>query len=247
MIPVQRPSLSRSSTNTTVLHVPLAKNHDEEACDQTPFFDDSLSDTLSAPTYKNGDDDATQERRPRRPWKCFYSSPIWLVTTLILLIVCVFQAVLHHVAPSYENGFSTDLADLTSALRLRQTRFTGSIRNWANGTMYSAQPALDTQGRRFTGTPSEDIDAAWHDLIYGRHVRFTDREVDWLRHDRGIPTITMINETTRTPANRAGHYGGPGHAAFPTLSQWHSQTHRQGILRQQIARDDVGTLRADAS
>ncbi|KAK4890133.1 hypothetical protein LTR27_011125 [Elasticomyces elasticus] len=150
-----------------------------------------------------------------RKW---YTSSAWLFFTIGLLCIIIGQnAFLYFAACGYEDGFQTDIAFLKPSIKLHHTRFAGAIRATADGnTMHVPEPALDAKGRRFTGTPSEDIDAAWHDLTYGRYVAFTPAEVKKLNSDTGVPELLplqkskYIDEATNTSlVPEEGYYGGP--------------------------------------
>ncbi|KAK3627549.1 hypothetical protein LTR56_019133 [Elasticomyces elasticus] len=150
-----------------------------------------------------------------RKW---YNSSVWLFFTIGLLCLIIGQnAFLYFAACGYEDGFQTDIAFLKPFIKLHHTRFAGPIHATADGnTMHVPEPALDAKGRRFTGTPSEDIDAAWHDLIYGRYVAFTPAEIKKLNSDTGVPELLplqkskYVDEATNTSlVPEAGYYGGP--------------------------------------
>ncbi|KAK0924025.1 hypothetical protein LTR91_011512 [Friedmanniomyces endolithicus] len=101
-------------------------------------------------------------------------------------------------------------------------RFAGAVHATADGHgLYVPSPALDRHGRRFTGPPSPAVDAAWHDLIYGRYVRLLPGEVTALNRASGVPALTPLpitdylaspesdgnNDTVLVP--QEGFYGGP--------------------------------------
>jgi hypothetical protein len=100
---------------------------------------------------------------------------------------------------------------LTPSIHLHKTRFASGIRATFDGeSLYVPEPALDDLGRPFTGPGSPEIDAAWHDLIYGRYVRFTDAEKSWLNADDGIPHLTPLQPTyNSTFIPEEGFYGAP--------------------------------------
>lgn len=79
--------------------------------------------------------------------------------------------------------------------------------------MHVPEPALDHQGRRFTGPPSPDVDAAWHDLIYGRYVSFTIPEYDWLNRDPVMPPMLPLPVAEANSDHmlvpKEAYYGGP--------------------------------------
>lgn len=99
-------------------------------------------------------------------------------------------------------------ADLKPAIKMHQTRFAGAIRDRADGSMHVPVPAVDKYGRRFSGPPTEEVDAAWEELIFGRYVNFRDEEVKWMNRDSGVPDLTFTNMTI--PKQLVpGIYGGP--------------------------------------
>ncbi|KAK4950964.1 hypothetical protein LTR10_010957 [Elasticomyces elasticus] len=158
--------------------------------------------------------EAVVVQQPRK----WYTSSVWLFFTIGLLCLIIGQnAFLYFAACGYEDGFQTDIAFLKPSIKLHHTRFAGAIHATADGnTMHVPEPALDAKGRRFTGTPSEDIDAAWHDLIYGRYVAFTPAEIKTLNSDTGVPELLplqkskYIDEATNTSlVPEEGYYGGP--------------------------------------
>ncbi|KAK0272860.1 hypothetical protein LTS16_023597 [Friedmanniomyces endolithicus] len=116
--------------------------------------------------------------------------------------------------------FPDDLGPLPPPSSL--TRFAGAVHATPDGNaLYVPSPALDSHGRRFTGPPSPDVDAAWHDLIYGRYVRFSPWEVAALNRASDVPVLTPLpitdylaspesdgnNDTILVP--QEGFYGGP--------------------------------------
>ncbi|KAK5744232.1 hypothetical protein LTR17_002262 [Elasticomyces elasticus] len=158
--------------------------------------------------------EAVVVEQPRK----WYNSSIWLFFTIGLFCLIIGQnAFLYFAACGYEDGFQTDIAFLKPSIKLHHTRFAGAIRATADGnTMHVPEPALDAKGRGFTGTPSEDIDAAWRDLTYGRYVAFTPAEIKKLNSDTGVPELLplqkskYIDEATNTSLVPAeGYYGGP--------------------------------------
>ncbi|KAK0273527.1 hypothetical protein LTR35_012277 [Friedmanniomyces endolithicus] len=101
-------------------------------------------------------------------------------------------------------------------------RFAGAVHATPDGNaLYVPSPALDSRGRRFTGAPSPEVDAAWHELIYGRYVRLLPSEVAALDRVPGVPALTPLpitdylaspesdgnNDTVLVP--QEGLYGGP--------------------------------------
>ena len=98
-------------------------------------------------------------------------------------------------------------AALKSSVKLHGRRFTGPIHDEANGSMLWI-PSEDKYGRVFAGPPTEDIDAAWDELIYGRYVNFTKSEVSWLNNDKGLPHLTFI-DLSIPGSIEPGFYGGP--------------------------------------
>ncbi|KAK1064953.1 hypothetical protein LTR33_011943 [Friedmanniomyces endolithicus] len=104
------------------------------------------------------------------------------------------------------------------------TRFAGAVHATPDGNgLHVPSPALDALGRRFTGPPSPAVDAAWHDLTYGRYVRLLPWEVAALNRGPGVPPLTPLpitdylaspetdngnnNDTILVP--QEGFYGGP--------------------------------------
>lgn len=79
--------------------------------------------------------------------------------------------------------------------------------------MHVPEPALDHQGRRYAGPASPDVDAAWHDLIYGRYVSFTVPEHDWLNNDTIVPQMLQLpvvdTKSNPTLVPQEAYYGGP--------------------------------------
>jgi len=116
--------------------------------------------------------------------------------------------------------FPDDLGPLQPPSSL--TRFAGAVHATPDGNaLYVPSPALDSHGRRFTGPPSPDVDAAWHDLIYGRYVRLLPWEITALNRASDVPALTPLpitdyiaspesdgnNDTILVP--QEGFYGGP--------------------------------------
>ncbi|KAK1817536.1 hypothetical protein LTR12_008061 [Friedmanniomyces endolithicus] len=106
-----------------------------------------------------------------------------------------------------------------------RTRFAGAVHATPDGNgLHVPSPALDALGRRFTGPPSQAVDAAWHDLIYGRYVRLLPWEVAALNRASDVPALALLpitdylsvsesdnsnngNDTVLVP--QEGYYGGP--------------------------------------
>ncbi|KAF2770278.1 hypothetical protein EJ03DRAFT_78186 [Teratosphaeria nubilosa] len=191
----------------------------DESTDQTPFLQDTSDRASSdAPKLESNFDvenESTRQHQHARINKrsrlhdCA-SSPIWLISTLVLLTIIIAQNILATHYASYEHGFSTDISALKPALKMQKTRFKSAIRDLPNATMHVPEPALDSNGRHFTGPPSDEIDAAWDDLISGRYERFTDSEVAWLNSDAGLAAVVPIDEPqAEWMRGEAGVYGGP--------------------------------------
>lgn len=75
--------------------------------------------------------------------------------------------------------------------------------------MHVPEPSVDRQGRLYAGPPTPEIDEAWHDLIFGRYVHFTDSEIDWMNSDPGIPQLTPLSPKMTSIIHTDGYYGGP--------------------------------------
>ncbi|TKA78085.1 hypothetical protein B0A55_03276 [Friedmanniomyces simplex] len=194
--------------------------------DDTTIHEDSINAHDHDPLLEDDDLELGKERsaisppleaaavaEPRR----WYHSPAWLFCAVGLLCLVVIQnAVFFLESCGYESGFKTELAYLKPSIKLHRTRFTGAIRATADGNgLHVPEPALDAHGRRFTGPPSPAVDAAWHDLIYGRYVPFTPSEINVLNTDTGVPPLLPLSLTNQSGTDgqvlvpREGYYGGP--------------------------------------
>ncbi|KAH9823748.1 Dimethylamine methyltransferase MtbB1 [Teratosphaeria destructans] len=191
----------------------------DDSTDQTPFLQDTSdrasTDALKIESNLDIENDSTRQNQHARINKrsrlyACASSPIWLISTLILLTIVITQNILATHYASYNHGFSTDISALKPALKMQKTRFKSAIRDLPNATMHVPEPALDSKARQFTGPPSDEIDAAWDDLIHGRYERFTDSEVAWLNADAGLAAVVPIDEPqAEWMRGEAGVYGGP--------------------------------------
>lgn len=178
-----------------------------EADDHTPFLEESAGAGPSSNRLDNGTKPVTYGISTVRRWM---SSPVWFITSLVLLSLLLFQAILLvRTSQTYGVGFHNEIAALKPAIQLTETRFKSAILTFPNGTMYVPDPSLDSKGRLYAGPPSDEIDAAWHDLLYGRYVRFTDEEVLWLNSDSTLPSLTPITTEQTRRINETGYYGGP--------------------------------------
>jgi hypothetical protein len=186
----------------------------DEVPDQTPLLQDTSApvstnhsrDTSFTERFSFDEGPDTIRKRSALQWLGW---PVICLTLLVWLIVRETQFHFATRAPSYQLGFNTDLAALKPALQLKEVRFQGAIRSTENGTMHVPSPSVDSKGRRFVGPPSDEIDAAWSDLIYGRYVSFTDAELDWLNKDIGVPALLPLNTSDTSHIPREGFYGGP--------------------------------------
>ncbi|KAK5109337.1 hypothetical protein LTR62_007106 [Meristemomyces frigidus] len=175
-----------------------------QAEDAVPFFDrDEANDDFVWPDFET----RTLLRR-----RCAsYNSCLWLSALLFLLGIIIAQNVYLIISSAKSNEPTTELEYLKPHIRTERTRFAGALRATPDGSsLYVPEPALDTQGRRFTGPPSPEIDEAWHNLLYGRYVRLTDAEVNWLNSDPSLPSLQSlapIPNSTFIPLE--GFYGGP--------------------------------------
>ncbi|KAK3075178.1 hypothetical protein LTR53_001709 [Teratosphaeriaceae sp. CCFEE 6253] len=210
--PVQRQdsniNMSAGSSGTTGAY----ERRDSASDDQPLLEDDDLTlvkeMSITSPRLESS------QQVVRRPMR-WYQSSAWLVCSVVLLSWILLQKTIFASSCGYEEGFKTDVAYLQSSIRLHRTRFAGAIRATPDGNrMYVPEPALDRQGRPFTGPPSPEIDAAWHDMIYGRYVKFTDLEVNKLNGDKGVPPLLPLPVTHNTDTDynlvpQTGFYGGP--------------------------------------
>ena len=98
-------------------------------------------------------------------------------------------------------------AILRPAIKVTRTRFAGAVHN-EDGNMSIPNPTVDGQGRRFTGPPSKEIDAAWDNLLFGRYVRLSDSEVHWLNRDKTLPALSYTNLTVSDKLS-PGYHAGP--------------------------------------
>lgn len=96
---------------------------------------------------------------------------------------------------------------MKSSIRLHQIQFSSAIRDHPNGTLYMA---FDPSEPRYVGPPSDEIDAAWRELLKGRYIRFSDEETSWLNKDKKIPT-GLLEELPSYGHSipTSGNYGGP--------------------------------------
>ena len=123
---------------------------DMEACEYEKLTD----------TYEN----TTQhQHRPR-----YFNINFWFLTTVLLLAFCILQNVRSLRADgsgSYEKGFTTDFPDAYRTVGLDRRRFTSSLRDYPNGTLYMVS---DASQRQYVGLPNPTIDANWDALTQGR-------------------------------------------------------------------------------
>ncbi|TKA33322.1 hypothetical protein B0A50_00875 [Salinomyces thailandicus] len=138
---------------------------------------------------------ASKPRRFTNRCPTSLSSPLWVLSTLLLLALLIVQ----HTRPTlpepnrgtYESGFPTDLPALKPYIRLHSPRFTASaILDLPDGVLTLAEPARDGLGRAFTGKSSAGIDAAWRDLLRARYAAVPREGIEWLNSDEGVPGLT---------------------------------------------------------
>ncbi|KAK3111430.1 hypothetical protein LTR53_013339 [Teratosphaeriaceae sp. CCFEE 6253] len=195
--PVQRQdsniNMSAGSSGTTGPY----ERRDSASDDQPLLEDDDLTlvkeMSITSPRLESS------QQVVRWPMR-WYQSSAWLVCSVVLLSWILLQSTIFASSCGYQEGFKTDV---------------GAIRATPDGNrMYVPEPALDRQGRPFTGPPSAEIDAAWHDMIYGRYVKFTDLEVNKLNGDRGVPPLLALPVSSNADSEydlvpQIGYYGGP--------------------------------------
>lgn len=102
------------------------------------------------------------QHRPR-----YFDINFWFLTTILLLAFSIVQNVRNlrsSGSGSYETGFATDLPDAHRTVGLDQRRFTSSLKDHPNGTLYMVSDASQLQ---YVGLPSPTIDANWDALTHG--------------------------------------------------------------------------------
>jgi len=105
----------------------------------------------------------TTQHRPR-----YFNINFWFLTTVLLLAFLIVQNVpdlRSRGLGSYEKGFTTDFPDAHRTVGLEQRRFTSSLRDYPNGTLYMVSDASQDQ---YVGLPSPGIDGNWDALTHGR-------------------------------------------------------------------------------
>ncbi|KAK4555796.1 hypothetical protein LTR86_007016 [Recurvomyces mirabilis] len=176
---------------------------DTEAGADVPFLRDGEPKEDSSPDFCDSHIEPSRDSVTRLSfWPCLCG---------ILLIILLMESSYLLATSITHDMQKTELAYLQPHIRTHEVRFSGAIRATPDGNgLYVPEPALDNQGRRYTGHPSPEVDAAWYDLIYGRYVRFTDSEVDWLNNDLDLRPLLPLTPSPNNPLiPESGFYGGP--------------------------------------
>lgn len=89
----------------------------------------------------------------------------WTLTAILLLIVIVDLASPSLSSRKPKQGFHADVQDVQCAISYHQYEFDSAL--FYNDTSEALEMHKDPQRPRYVGEPSDEIDAAWEDMMNG--------------------------------------------------------------------------------
>ncbi|KAI1168247.1 hypothetical protein F5B18DRAFT_597635 [Nemania serpens] len=130
-------------------------------------------------SFLTGDTDRSMKQPTARRCSVDTAGP-WKISTAVLgllLILLLSTELRHHVRPSYESGFNTDLQPAVSSIKLERRKFFGGI---IVNESSEFELVLEPGGVRYTGRPTQELDDAW-DRIVGNYLALTEAEAQSLQ------------------------------------------------------------------
>ncbi|KAL6706994.1 hypothetical protein ACN47E_004944 [Coniothyrium glycines] len=138
---------------------------------------DSHEDTQNAGLESHvGDWHNTTLRRPDRSRRWILLSSCLAILNVVQLLRPLSPSVfgVNHARNTFDTGFATDFEDARGVIELEERNFTGWISY--NATEKDVYRVWDPNEPQYFGSPSEQMDAAWDELLYGQYVAMTEEE-----------------------------------------------------------------------
>ncbi|KAJ6031699.1 hypothetical protein N7540_002431 [Penicillium herquei] len=102
---------------------------------------------------------------------------IWIISLFIAVILLKYDN--NQAEVSLASVFDTELRPIQSALELQKIRFSGNLVVDDNGTLL--ETSWDSDSPKYTGEPSDELDARWKDLFRVDGVDLRGTEADTIR------------------------------------------------------------------
>ncbi|KAI2787678.1 hypothetical protein POX_f08053 [Penicillium oxalicum] len=111
------------------------------------------------------------------PWlKLAILTTAWITSIAITIYACEWKG---KDCEGLSTVFPTEIQSVQPAIKLEKVRFSGTLEFDENSTLISTY--WDSDGIRYTGEPSDELDARWHALIHPDGVDLKGDEAGWIQ------------------------------------------------------------------